>query len=344
MPPAEYSRRLGPISAAQFQAALDRFDLGRFVGATAVPFGLFGQNVFVTSTAGEFVLRGAAHYDWQLPQERFVAGLLHERTAVPAPWPYLVDTDESVFGWRYGFAILPRLPGLQLADRAVLAALSGADRREIAGALGANLREVQRVQWRHAGRFDVATGEPRAFDGGFAGWIVGELRRWLRKSIASGTGAGEADADWAEGVIAAAADALRAPCTPVLVLHDYKEGNVTVERRGGAWAVSGVFDLMEAVFGDGELDLARQLAGYLEADDPTLAPAFLAGYVRDRPLRPGARERLALFLVYDRMIVWEYFHRPQHRPQWWYDAATPREWIAPYLAKLDGLLLAAARE
>jgi hypothetical protein len=64
----QYSKRLGTISTKQFQAALDHFNLGQFMSAEAVPFGLFGQNVFVTSTAGEFVLRGAAHYDWQLPK------------------------------------------------------------------------------------------------------------------------------------------------------------------------------------------------------------------------------------------------------------------------------------
>ena len=52
----EYSKRLGVIEPAQFQAALDRFDLGTFIAAAPIPFGLFGQNVFVTSTRGEWVL------------------------------------------------------------------------------------------------------------------------------------------------------------------------------------------------------------------------------------------------------------------------------------------------
>lgn len=45
-----YSQRLGVISDQQFQAALDRFHLGHFIKAEAIPFGSFGQNVFVTST------------------------------------------------------------------------------------------------------------------------------------------------------------------------------------------------------------------------------------------------------------------------------------------------------
>ena len=52
----EYSKHLGLLSHEQFQMALNRFGLGKFLHAEPIPFGLFGQNVFVTSTEGEFVL------------------------------------------------------------------------------------------------------------------------------------------------------------------------------------------------------------------------------------------------------------------------------------------------
>ena len=52
----KYSERLGSISDAQLQAALNRFELGTFLQAEAIPFGSFGQNVFVTSSKGNFVL------------------------------------------------------------------------------------------------------------------------------------------------------------------------------------------------------------------------------------------------------------------------------------------------
>ena len=58
----EYSKRLGVLSNEQFQVALARFDLDTLVSAEPVPFGNFGQNVFLTSTEGEYVLRGAPHY------------------------------------------------------------------------------------------------------------------------------------------------------------------------------------------------------------------------------------------------------------------------------------------
>ena len=63
----EYSKHLGLLSPDQFQAALNRFGLGNFLHAEPIPFGLFGQNVFLTSIVGEFVLRGRPHFPWQFP-------------------------------------------------------------------------------------------------------------------------------------------------------------------------------------------------------------------------------------------------------------------------------------
>src|SRR5215216_5853473 len=109
-----YSQRLGVLTPHQFQAALARFELGDFVEATPVSGGLFGQNVFVTSTQGHYVLRGMPHYPWQFPKERFGAALLHERTQVPVAYPYLLDASTDIFGWSY--LLMPRLQGIRPAD------------------------------------------------------------------------------------------------------------------------------------------------------------------------------------------------------------------------------------
>jgi hygromycin-B 7''-O-kinase len=122
------------------------------------------------------------------------------------------------------------------------------------------------------------------------------------------------------------------------VLHDYKEANLTVERRGSGWVVSGVFDLMEAFFGDGELDVVRQLAAYMEEQDLSLADSYLAGYQKDSGLRSGASRRLRLYLLYDRMVLWEYFHRPEHVALWWNGDRTLEDWMNFYLTKLEKLV------
>ena len=64
----EYSKHLGLLSPDQFQAALNRFGLGNFLHTEPIPFGLFGQMVYLTSTDGEFVLRGRPHFPWQFPK------------------------------------------------------------------------------------------------------------------------------------------------------------------------------------------------------------------------------------------------------------------------------------
>src|SRR3954452_19284777 len=92
-----YSDRLGLISQGQFQAALDHFSLGRLRAATPITRGMFGQNVFLSTSEGEFVLRGAPHSDDQLAREAFFCRQLHERTTLPAPWPYLIDDTAAIF-------------------------------------------------------------------------------------------------------------------------------------------------------------------------------------------------------------------------------------------------------
>src|SRR5438309_766306 len=107
-----FSKRLGPIGRIHLARALERHGLGQFVSAEPVPFGLFGQNVFLTSDRGQFVFRGAPHFDWQFPTEEFFAGLIHQH-GLSAPWPYLIDSSRQLFPW--DFVIMPRMTGVQVA-------------------------------------------------------------------------------------------------------------------------------------------------------------------------------------------------------------------------------------
>lgn len=94
----KYSERLGVISDSQLQEALNKHKLGQLIAATPISEGLFGQNLFLTSTSGDFVLRGKPHYDWQFPKEKYFAEELHKNSNVPVPYPYLHDNDKSIFG------------------------------------------------------------------------------------------------------------------------------------------------------------------------------------------------------------------------------------------------------
>ena len=342
----QFSKRLGTISPAQFQAALDRFGLGRLVGAEPITLGNFGQNCFLHSTAGAFVLRGAPHYPWQFLEEQFFARLLHEHTPVPVPWPYHVEESAATFGWPY--AIMPCLPGRPLADKALRGHLDGAAQRKVAGALGHTLADLQALEWPLPGAYDPTTRKIRqsaafnpvavnpavAAPGVDAPAYVRQLLAQARAVAPTQTTA--ADAEWSESVIAGALDALREPFRPCCVMRDYQENNVNVAwAADGVWQVSGVFDLMGLFFGDGEVALSRQAASYAERD-ASLASEYVWSYLRQRPPRPGFAQRFPLYMLADRLEVWEWAHRTDR--VWWDRSLSLQAWAQPATEALDRLV------
>jgi aminoglycoside phosphotransferase (APT) family kinase protein len=341
----EYSKHLGLLSPDQFQAALNRFSLGNFLHAEPIPFGLFGQNVFLTSSDGEFVLRGRPHFPWQFSTEQFFARQLHERTEVPVPWPYLVDPLEDIFGWSY--VIMPRMQGLQLTDPEVIGKLGEEDRRGIARAMGENLALQQELTWPFAGRYDTLSGNIQPFDlqqelawpfpvqqhtkeyptVTYSGRIVAQIRQYLASSCRYNDHTTLSDIEWVEELLALAGSAPDDAFQPCFVMEDYKEQNVVMECVNASWRVSGVFDLMEAHFGDGEADLSRTVAMYLD-ENPLLAQEFIQAYIRRKSPRPGFAERFPVYMLHDRLIIWEYFQRIGH--VFWEEDLSFQDWASPY--------------
>lgn len=320
-----YSPRLGSIADHQFERALRRLNLGEFVRAEAVAGGLFGQNVFVTSTRGDWVLRGAPHTDSQLFSERYFAQCLHEGTSVPVPWPYLVDDADDIFGW--SFAVMPRMPGLTLSDRSVVDRLSRDDHLAVAAAMGTNLAMAHALIWESAGTYDRVSDTVKPLAEPWADWIASEVRDWLARARRS-LRTTDADVVWVDEVLSVARHALAEPFQPRIVFRDYGEHNVVVQKTGKRWDVSGMFDLMEASVGDGEMDLARQVARYLD-EDAEFARSFLRQYLDMHPPRPGFAARFPVYMLRDRLIVWEYGVRPE-TPTWWDPRLGLREWAEPH--------------
>jgi aminoglycoside phosphotransferase (APT) family kinase protein len=323
----EYSKRLGTIEPAQFQAALDRFDLGTFIAATPIRFGLFGQNVFVTSTRGEWVLRGCPHYDWQFPSEQFFAQLIHERTRVPVPYPYLVDPATDIFGWSYVW--MPRMPGIQLADATLVAQFSSEDRFGLARAMARTLAELHTIQADEAGSYDYQTHTIRPFAKNYREMILESIRGLVAESQSYNPNTTASDVAWVERVIQDNQEAMHQPWRVSLVIRDFKEANMVAQQREGGWQISGLFDLMEAHFGDGECDLVRQVGHDLRTT-PTFAGEFVREYLRYRVVTPRFTERQQLYMLYDSLIIWSYFQRtegglPENK------ALSLEEWASPFV-------------
>jgi hygromycin-B 7''-O-kinase len=324
----KYSQRLGDISDDQLQAALSYFELGEFLSAEPIPFGLFGQNLFVTSTIGEFVLRGIPHYDWQFPTEKFFSDQLHAKTHVPVPYPYCFNPSTEIFGW--SFVMMPKMPGLQLADSQVLARLSMDERREIAQALAAMLIEIQTLTLEFAGRYNVATQMIEPMPQDYRGWIVQRIRELIGQAQSYNTNTIPTDLAWVENIIEQTAPACLTPYQPCLVLEDYKEANVTVTQNNTGWQVSGVFDLMTAHFGDGEADLARQVGSYLR-EKSELADGFVQFYLNNKVVQPGFAERQQLYMLYDSLLIWSFWQGhagglPEDK------TLTLEQWANPFVA------------
>jgi aminoglycoside phosphotransferase (APT) family kinase protein len=302
-------RLLGDISEEQFQAALDCFNLGKFIKAEGIPAGLFGQNVFLTSTEGEFVLRGVPHYNWQFPTEQFFAKFLVTRAGLKAPWPYLIEFDPSIFGW--SFAIMPRLAGDNVSEPHLRARLIPSEKIEVAQALGRNLAQMHSPKWDSTGKYDYTSGTIKPFEPGYTEWVLAELRQnfALARSYSEATTA--ADEAWLEDIVSRNGWALEVPFEPTYVHHDYREANLVMTKTALGWEVSGVFDLMEGYIGDGDADLVRQVSNWHEhGDDRQLGREFVKTYQAARPPREGFRERAQLYMLCDLSLIWEFFHRP----------------------------------
>ena len=323
----DYGHRLGRLTGAQLQAAVDGFDLGRLVGASPIPGGQFGQNVQLSTESGEWILRGCPHYDWQFPRERYFARQIATRSRIRAPWPYLIEPSREIFGWSY--ALMPCLPGLQLSDPAVRARLTPADQEAIARALGTGLTMLHELTWTHAGAYALKADDVVPYAVGHRERVLGEIDD-LVSQCGRRDSLSDSDLHWLRRLLKDNQSALDVSFQPTLVHHDFTTSNVVVNRSSTPWTLGGVFDLMEAYVGDPEEDLVRALFNY-NSRQPGLARDFLRAYVSRRPLREDAAMRLRLYMLRDCLLIWEFGHR--FGKEWAASAPGFRQWAEPLVGQ-----------
>jgi len=330
---AIYSKRLGDIKDEQLQKALNKFNLGKLVKAEKVPFGNFGQNVFVYSDKGEFVLRGCPHNPQQFESEKFIVDLIHQRTKVPVPFPYLYDDTGDLFGWSY--ILMPKMPGIQLAqlaDSAIQAKLSSEDKQGIAMAMAKNLLELHKLTWDFSGQYDLQSKTVKPFEEDFFTVIKNRLINFVDKSMAHNNCTTEKDKTWFEGLIENGEKAIKLDFKPAIIMQDYKQGNVVAIKKDGKWKISGIFDLQEWYFGDSEIDLYRTASYYVEDKDFDCLEIYLNTYLERKQIHPGFKERLPVYVMLDRMIIWEWSQR--NKNVWWDKTLTLRQWGEPFVTKI----------
>ncbi|EKE13767.1 MAG: phosphotransferase protein [uncultured bacterium] len=325
----QYSERLGSINNAQFQKALDKFNLGLLTKTEKILFGNFGQNIFLTTTKGNFVLRGKPHYSWQFKNEKLMVDLLHEKTNTKVPHPYLIDENTDIFGWSY--VIMPRLGGRQLIDKNEQKNLTLKDWKEIASAYAINLIEMHKLTYKYSGKYTDNYIGIKPFSPSFSSWIIQSINILLDKSSSYNKKTTEQDKKWITELLNHRKEALEEPFKPTFTMQDYQITNTLVDKVDGQWIVTGVFDFMESYFGDCEVDLSRMFLK-LHENDKELAYIFLNTYLRRKKIRRGFSDRFAIYIVLDRLLVWEWAQRTGKL--WWDPDMSLSDWCKRY-TKLD---------
>ena len=328
---------LGELRDEQLQAAADRFGLGPVRRATALTDGLFGKNVRLDTDTGAWVLRGdpwPAGVDHQYRRDRWFARAIHERSSVPAPWPYRVEPTAGLLPWP--FAVMPHLDG---RDHLAPEAKTPAARLEVARALGRGAAALGQVTFAAGGEWQPEHDDVVAFEGTPAEWLRTRTAASLARTAKSSEPLDPRSQDLVDEHLEAATASLERDADrfqPALVHHDFKGGNLAMCRNADAtYVVTGVFDLQECYVGDPIEDLARTLCE-LSRHGPDVGAAFLLAYGAPIPV-----ERLRAYVVFDRLVIWEYGRRPA--VDWFEADATFAGWVGDELTLVDAAIEEYAR-
>ncbi|WP_321166926.1 phosphotransferase [Oceanobacillus kimchii] len=149
------SKRLGEVKNSQLQSMLDKYDLGKLLTSSKTEHGAMGQTMFVTSTKGNFVLKGNPLYPGQLVEEKFFIDNIDNRTNVKVPKLYIIDDSNDIFGWNY--AIIQRLEGKHLNSKELEDNLHVEEKLKIAELIGQALSSMHNWKVNMFGELDTVS-------------------------------------------------------------------------------------------------------------------------------------------------------------------------------------------
>ena len=318
----DYAGSLGEISGEQFDKALQKLNLGNLIKVQKVPCGVVGQNVFLTSTKGEYVFRGRPFYDEQFAVEKFAVENLREKTSVTTAYPYIIDNDTDIFGFKY--AVMPRLSGIQIANGGtIIINLSKDERLKIARAMAETLAEMHILKYKSDNQFPFPY-EYKSSEA-YAEWVIGRIINEIEDLIDIKSG----DIKFITEIVEKNKNALSVPFEPHFLMGDFKEDNVLFSNDNGEWKVSAVFDFAMSNFGDCERDLSRIYAIYVD-EDVNLAKEFINTYMKLNPPREKFLERLKIYSLEERKGIW-WWAKNRTEGAWWDKDMSLAEWLEPYL-------------
>jgi len=295
------TNKLGNVTNEQLQKALGRLSLGSLVAAGKTSKGTGNQTLFISSTDGEYVLKGNPLYEGQFAEEKYYIDHLQSLIGMPLPSPYLIDESNDIFGWSY--AIMPRLQGAHMNELAADGALSARDKEQIAEVLARSLRELHSWKAGHFGEYDPLSKEIHPFEGGYKSWLYNRIRYWLEDAKKYSTITSE-DAEWAEALLQNAEGAFDSLYSPSYVMGDFKADNILVQNSGRGWEISGLFDFTNGYFGDGLADLTKITAMYVNNGEAGLAKRFIRSYMDGANYAEDAVLRLRVHMLHQCVLDW----------------------------------------
>ena len=334
------SGKLGPLTNRQFQLALDYFNLGSFVQAKEIFEGVSGQNIFLTSIQGEFVFKGSPKSNLPHSSKLFAEQFFSERLGkfVPTPNPFLVCTDESIFGFK--FAIIPKLKGLNISNDLNDNFLSSEDMAGIAVAQGKFLNKMQICSWNFCGIYSPETRNIKPYNKDWLKEFSDQILFFLEKASKHNLLTTNSDFKWVKQTIANSKSSFT-EFKPTFFMQDFKPANMLVDKVNSTWEVRGLFDLVEGSVGHPEADLCRLFALYIRHGKQDLAYTFLNSYLLEKLENKMKNEsekeleilqfvqRFKIFMLHDRCLLWEWHQRSN--TQWWDKKLSFKEWATQFM-------------
>jgi len=233
-------------------------------------------------------------FHWKMEKELYVYRLLDRIEGLPTPSTLGSDDSKELLPQNY--VLMTALKGQPLSS--VTTSLSALDLRDIYFQMGTLLAKVHGVPFDVFGY--ITTGVTASHPTNEA-----YMRSQFQKKLAEFEARG-GDAALRRSVahyVEAHRDLLSDAGAPALCHNDYHEGNVLVAEEAGAWRVTGIVDVENAVSADPLLDIAKT-DYYAVRTDEAKREGFLAGYGR---LPPSWRERVRLYRLYHALELWDWF-------------------------------------
>lgn len=295
------SNKLAGITNAQLQQMLNRFHLGKLIASNATEKGAMGQTMFVSSSKGDFVLKGNPLYPGQLIEEKYFVENIHKRTNVAVPLPFIIDESKDIFGWSY--ALMPRLAGEHMNTKQFVER----DKLKIASLLAETLTEFHNWKEDQFGELNPEKLTVKSFQDTYTDWLCNRIRYWLddakKYSIIT-----REDIAWVEMMVENSKGAFEKLSSPTFVMGDFKPGNFLLASDANGWKISGVFDFTNAYFGDPLSDLIKMLTIYIDKGELDVAKYFLSAYLNGKEDFFGGKEaikqRINVHMLQQRTLDW----------------------------------------